>query len=66
MAKLVGVIHASDCKLTATVTSYCQSGNSPQSITARPGQTLYVVKQVIGTPTFTAATDDTDIINIIQ
>lgn len=63
MAKLIGVIHASDCKLTATVTSYCQSGNSPQMSRAAVGATVYVVKQVIGAPTFTAATDDIDTMN---
>jgi hypothetical protein len=62
---LIGVIHATDCKLTATVTSYCQSGNSPQSIVV-PGTTVWVVKQVLGAPTFTNATDDTDTLLLLQ
>ena len=66
MPNLIGVIHATDCKLTATVTSYCQSGNSPAAFKVTAGTTLYVVKQVIGTPTFTNATDDTDTLLIIQ
>lgn len=64
--KLIGVIHATDCKLTATVTSYCQSGNSPMFIRLASGNVLYVVKQVIGAPTFTNATDVSDTINVVQ
>lgn len=66
MPKLIGVISASSCALAATVTSYCQAQNVSLAYSLPAGTTIYVVKQVVGAPTFTNATDDTDTLDVIQ
>lgn len=66
MPKLIGVIHLSDCKLTATVTSYCTAQNVSMAYQSIPGGRIYGVAQMIGTPTFAGASDATFTLGIIQ
>lgn len=66
--KLIGVMHATDCSLTGAATSYCQASSTSKPLTYNlgAGTTLYVVKQIIGAATFTAATDDKDTLTVVQ
>lgn len=66
MPKQIGTIHASDAALLGAATSYNQSGNSPLAIRVAAGQSLWVVKEILGAATFTNATDDTDYMLIAQ